>query len=145
MHKKRLFITIFSIILVIGAGIATWLLLPRLFPLNNSTPAGNNQPTKPVVVVTPISCVEKLPTDVKIGQKLMLASYSDQLATETPTLAASKVGGIIVMDQTDKASLDAYTANMAIIRLSQPIKKAAPFSATRPKVRYLVQPTRLAH
>ena len=97
-----------------GSGITTWLLLPKSPPSNNSAPSSNNQPAKPAVVATPISCVEKLPTDIKIGQKLMFAAYSDRLATETPLLAASKVGGIIVMDQIDKASLDAYTASMAI-------------------------------
>lgn len=62
--------------------------------------SSHNKPSQPS---TPppkdmLSCVKSLPDSMKIGQKLMVAGYSDQLSTETSTLVSREIGGVIMMD-----------------------------------------------
>lgn len=55
-----------------------------------------------------LTCINALPDDVKVGQKLMVAAYSNQLASETPVLVQTKIGGIIVMDAVSAGQIRAY-------------------------------------
>lgn len=56
-----------------------------------------------VVPVTPVKtaleCVQDLPTNVQLGQKIMAAGYVDQLATSQPAFMQNGIGGVILMNE----------------------------------------------
>lgn len=45
------------------------------------------------------SCIQKLPNQLKLHQKLMVAGYTGQLASQTSFFASANIGGIILMDE----------------------------------------------
>lgn len=61
-----------------------------------------------------LACINSLPDSIKIGQKLMLAGYSDQLGDETPVFANADIGGVIVMNEVTAAQLSNVKKAMSI-------------------------------
>lgn len=104
---KRIAIIIIIILIILGVGL--WLLTKHNNPSNQQT-------TKPPQKNT-IACINSLLDDVKIGQKIMVAVYSNQLASETPELAKMNVGGVIVMDAISQAQLNDFRTSMPIAPL----------------------------
>lgn len=114
MHKKVIIILVIIIFAVAG-----WLYSSGFFKNNPgvvSPPTSQTQPPKTPPEDT-FACVEALPTDVKIGQKLMAAGYSTQLADERAILRASNIGGVLIMDQTSAATLQDFRNAQAIAPL----------------------------
>ncbi|MEO8691643.1 MAG: glycoside hydrolase family 3 N-terminal domain-containing protein [Candidatus Saccharimonas sp.] len=111
MHKRHFWVIIILLLLI--AASATALLIQR-HTSNGYTPVDANQlqQTKPMAA---LACVKGLPIDLKIGQKIMVAAYIGQLATEIPTLTAAKVDGIIVMGQISKSAIADYTSSASIV------------------------------
>lgn len=63
---------------------------------------------------TTLDCIAKLPLDVRIGQKIMLAGYSDSLPTQTEIFQKYHVGGVILMDQTSKNIIAVFKSQQTI-------------------------------
>lgn len=61
-----------------------------------------------------LACTEKLPDAVQIGQKLMFAGYSDQLASSTAALAQANIGGVIIMNETPQTAIAAFRGAFSI-------------------------------
>jgi beta-N-acetylhexosaminidase len=62
-----------------------------------------------------LACIQKLPLELQIGQKIMVAAYSSQLAQQTPVLVAQRVGGIIVMDAISQQQLQQFRDAMTVV------------------------------
>lgn len=105
---RRVLLVIFVLIAV---GLASWLYLGDYFrPHTTQPPSSPSKPTQ-----DELACVNALPTDVKIGQKLMAAGYSAQFATETPVFEASDIGGVIIMDQIPASQLGVFRSAQSIM------------------------------
>jgi beta-N-acetylhexosaminidase len=74
-----------------------------------SSAATSTKPTK-----TTLECIDALPDSVKIGQKIMVAGYSDLLSEETRVLADQKIGGMIVMDAASAPQLGEFKKAMSV-------------------------------
>ncbi len=112
MHKRRALIVIGAIILIVlaavGGGFAAKLITERQH-------AAKPSDVVPVVPVkTALSCVEKLPASVLIGQKIMAAGYSDQLVSSKPAFTENGIGGIIIMDETPAETIADFIQGFTI-------------------------------
>lgn len=114
-HSTTLWI-IFSLVFIgaLGAGVffAWYSSSPHQTSSHMPSPSAPSSSTD-----TALTCTEKLPVKVKIGQKLMAAGYSEQLADETDPLAQSSVGGVILMDETSGSSITAFKKSFTIAPL----------------------------
>jgi len=112
MHKRRILITFSSIILVLLAAVGG-IAIAKYLDTSNTSPAkdtsNNTPPSK-----TALSCVKALPFATKIGQKIMAAGYSDQLASSQSTFVQSNIGGVILMNETSKTSIDSFKQGFLI-------------------------------
>jgi beta-N-acetylhexosaminidase len=79
-------------------------------------PNNASQPTKQPQK-TALSCVESLPDATLIGQKLMVAGYSNQLTNIQPILVQNGIGGIIIMDETPAQTIQAFRSGFSIAPL----------------------------
>lgn len=61
-----------------------------------------------------LSCIATLPLETRIGQKLMAAGFSADLASETAAFTGASVGGVIIMDETPAAAIAAFRDAMSI-------------------------------
>lgn len=61
-----------------------------------------------------LACTKSLPSAVKIGQKIMVAGYSDQLVESAPVLAEAGVGGVILMDEMLAEAISTFRAAFTI-------------------------------
>lgn len=102
MHK-RILLSVAMLVLIVAGASGTWLFMH--FQSSRSAPP-QQQPNTPVK--NALACTESLPAAVKIGQKLMAAGYSDQLADEQSVFAAMNIGGMIIMDQASSTQLTAF-------------------------------------
>jgi len=113
MHKRILSIIIAVLIVAVAAGTTVALLHHKSSSNTATTPS-----TPDVVASDPsadgLKCVETLPANIKISQKLMVAGYSDLLATETPVFVATTIGGVIIMDQTPASAIKTIHDGVAI-------------------------------
>jgi len=112
MHKRRILVIISSIVLVLVAGIGG-LVVARYIDTSNNPPGAttsNNIPS----TQTALSCVDALPLNTKIGQKIMAAGYSNLLASSQPVFMQNGIGGVILMDEASKESLTAFKQGFVI-------------------------------
>lgn len=61
-----------------------------------------------------LACIEDIPLEIKIGQKLMAAGYASQLYDETAAFAATSIGGVIMMDETSAEEIAHFRQASAI-------------------------------
>lgn len=117
MHSRK-FAVIGIILLVLAGGIASWLYASGYFKpraQQSALPATQNP-----VREDRIACINALPMNVKIGQKLMVAGYSNQLSGDASVFNTSYIGGIIIMNQASSTQLATFRS----------IQLIAPFIAT---------------
>lgn len=116
MTKRRIIITLSIIVLVIIALLFGWVVTSGRFSkvVNQDQPTQTTPPSSKSPQEKALACIDALPNSVKIGQKLMVAGYSDQLDDETPVLTRTNIGGIIVMDAAPAAEIQAYHDAMSI-------------------------------
>lgn len=110
----RPIITIVIILIVGVIGFFLWNKLSRPNSGTNAHQDSSNNQTAPSPDKNTLACINALPDTLKIGQKIMVAAYNDQLDEETPVLADAQVGGIIVMDAISAAKLTTFRIAMGI-------------------------------
>jgi len=110
---KRYIVVVIILIIVIGLGALLFTRTSFWRNLYNHDEPSNHQTTKPPEKNT-IACIDSIPDDVKIGQKIMVAVYSNQLSSETSELASADIGGIIVMDAVTPEQLNDFRTSLPI-------------------------------
>lgn len=109
-QPKKLIALLSILFFLIGGGLGWLFIGPFLNQQTDQSPSQTpEQPTQ-----NTLACIEALPNTTLITQKLMFATYSEQIADQTKILASTGVGGIIVMDQTDATAIDELTSRFAI-------------------------------
>lgn len=103
VHPAR-YIAIAAVLLA-AAGIGGYKASSTYFAQKQTNTASTITPPVPVKKPDPIACIDKLPSEIKFNQKLMIAAYSDQIAQLAPVAARFHIGGIIVMDAVSKEQL----------------------------------------
>lgn len=116
MHKRRAYVVGMSIIVVIIAVVLAYTFIWRQQPgqshSNIPTPPPNNTPIAPVK--TALSCTEKLPLSIQIGQKIMGAGYSDLLVSTKSAFVSNAIGGVILMNETSAQDIQSFAQGFAI-------------------------------
>jgi beta-N-acetylhexosaminidase len=117
MHSRK-FAVIGIIFLVLAGGTTSWLCASGYFKprTQQSAPPVTQKPVRE----NRVACINALPMNVKIGQKLMVAGYSNQLSRDASVFNTSYIGGIIIMNQASSAQLATFRSLQLI----------APFIAT---------------
>ncbi len=104
MHRRPLVITTAAIALAILSFAAANLVAP--YPSRDDQPsAGSQSITKERKY---LACIEQLPVDIKLGQKLVLAGYRDSLASLRGVFNDYSIGGVIVMDAIDSSQIATF-------------------------------------
>jgi len=109
MHKRQIFTILGSIVLVVAAAIGGVILAKHIDEANNPPVVDT-----PIVTQSALACIEKLPLNQKIGQKIMAAGYSDLLASSQPVFVQNGIGGVILMDEASKAAIDSFKQGFVI-------------------------------
>lgn len=113
MHTSRKVLLAIIIIVIAAAasfGVYMFLNSKQVKPDTSNTTPSSTTPVKQ----TALSCVEKLPNTVLIGQKLMPALYATQVDALKEPFAQTGVGGVIVMDETPATGITAFKQGFAI-------------------------------
>jgi len=114
--SKKPLIIIISILLVLATAGGMYAVLSNK-PTKTDTATESN-PSTPAPVTPPkpttLSCVESLPNDVLIGQKIMPALFASQVNTLKAPFAETKVGGVIIMDEISASDITAFKQGFAI-------------------------------
>lgn len=89
MAKKRILGITCIAVIVVAVAFLWW-------------PHDRESPKSPAATVSRVAaqqaCIQKLPLAVKIGQKLMIASYAGQVGAAITAVGRYDIGGVIVMD-----------------------------------------------
>lgn len=112
MHKRRALIVIGAIILIVLAAVGGGFAAKLITEQQQTAKPSDVVPVVPVK--TALSCVEKLPASVLIGQKIMAAGYSDQLVSSKPAFTENGIGGIIIMDETPAETIADFIQGFTI-------------------------------
>jgi len=113
-HRRR-FILVVGIILILGgAGVAAFMIARHISQQSSTDTSSTSAPTPKPHDDTALACIEKLPTDVLIGQKVMVAVYSTTLNAQQPLVASYKLGGVILMNEVDESAIASLSTDMAI-------------------------------
>lgn len=116
MRKRTLVVTLIMVVVVTSGCVGAWALQQSPPPPSTPRPAApaKNDTPPAAPVKTALTCIEALPLTVQIGQKLMFAGFSDQLANQRSIFQQAGIGGVILMDQTSQASISEFTNGFAI-------------------------------
>lgn len=114
MIKRRAVITASIILTIVVAGLTVLLLVYTQFWPNSYDSNPSDQPPTTSPEEDMLACIDALPSRIKIGQKIMVAVYSNQLSNEIPVIANASTGGVIVMDMVTASQIDNFRTNMAI-------------------------------
>ncbi|MEJ0073824.1 MAG: glycoside hydrolase family 3 N-terminal domain-containing protein [Candidatus Saccharibacteria bacterium] len=106
MRKRRVLLGLCGVV-VIGVAVGIGLHMGGYRHSGGSVPHGGGG-TASHTPEDKLACVQALPQDIQIGQKLMLAGYSDQLPGSTAALSQASIGGVIIMDQTPAAEIATF-------------------------------------
>lgn len=117
MAKHRIVVAISVIIFIIIVVFFGWAVKSGLFSgmMNTGRSARTSSTPQVSLEEKQLACIDALPDSVKIGQKLMVAAYSEQLGDETPVLIRTNIGGIIVMDTISATQISTYRAAMSTV------------------------------
>ena len=115
MTKRKSVIIVSIILTVIVAGLTVLLLAYTQSWPNSYNNESQPAPTSPEE--DRLACIDALPDKIKIGQKIMVAAYSNQISSETPVLVSTTMGGIIVMDAVTAKQIRDFSSSMAITPL----------------------------
>lgn len=111
--KKQRVVLAGGVVALVCLAVGVWLIADsRLFSDTTQPPEPPNTSRPPVE--DRLACARSLPSAVKIGQKIMVAGYSDQLVESAPVLAEAGVGGVILMDETPAEAIDTFRAAFTI-------------------------------
>jgi beta-N-acetylhexosaminidase len=114
MIKHRAVIFLRSVLIILIVLLAAWWIARTFFSVNV-----RYEPDQQTAIPeeNTLACIDALPDNVKIAQKIMVAGYNDQLGAEVPVLANAKVGGIIMMTAATGAQVDDLVKAMTIAPL----------------------------
>lgn len=108
--KRRAWTIIGAVALVLlVAGGVVW----ALVAFEKETPTTTNNPPEPPAK-TALQCVEELPNDVLIGQKLMVAVYNTSLDTVQTVVTTRSLNGVIIMEEMPASSIASLVAGSTI-------------------------------
>ena len=113
-HHRRTLVLILTVLIIVGCSVAAygvWAHYQHRPPAPSSSSPQQNASKN---AQTALTCTEKLPLTIKVGQKLMIAGYAALLPQETTPLASASVGGVIIMDQTSAASIQSLKSAFSI-------------------------------
>jgi beta-N-acetylhexosaminidase len=116
MQKKQLLI-IGALTIALLASVTTWLFISnntKLLPMNNSNNSSHSPTTHKKPIEDRLACVDALPDNIKIGQKIMAAVYNDQLSDEQVSFIQSGIGGVIIMNEISASSLSTFRTGFKI-------------------------------
>ncbi len=115
MTKRRGRLATIIVLLIIIAAIGSAVVYSRLLShLSNSTSDHTNTTQPKTPQESALTCVQALPLEVQIGQKIMAAGYNDQLSSLHRTFLQYGLGGVIIMDQTPAADITTFSNGFEI-------------------------------
>ena len=118
MHKRHVRTLIIAITVLALLSIVVIVTASIFFNLNKNNTSNQSNPPTPSKPQTPqktaLSCIESLPESVQIGQKIMAAGYSDQLASSQPTFLQYGIGGVIIMDEAPSQTISSFKKGFLI-------------------------------
>lgn len=116
MRKKRRWLLPVSLVVLTIGLVGGWLLFTTQHGSSAGISSGPSQDT-PIPPPDTLACIEALPDDVLIAQKLMFAGYSDQIGGQAVLLGNANLGGVIVMDETSPEAIKTLTSAFSITPL----------------------------
>lgn len=117
LHRVRHHPIAFTFLLlgVLGVVVVIWwffLKPPQQSPSTASKNTDSAQPPAPDQ--KQLACIAKLPIEMVIGQKIMVAAYKDQIADQKTVLWARQVNGILVMDAVPASAIKSAASGFRI-------------------------------
>lgn len=101
-------------LLILAGGIS----LAIIRPWEASAPTASNQPPtpnpQPSQAEKQLACIENLPTQTKLGQKLMIAGYANTLASQQSAMTSAQLNGVLIMNETPAASITTFKQAFSI-------------------------------